>query len=465
MASDTRSLTDGPVWRALAVMSAPMSLGILAVLSVGIADAIFLARYSDAALAAVGFIYPVTTAITSLSIGLSAGANAAISQGIGAGDNAECRRALHAAGLGTALAVLAALAVWLAYPYLFAALGAQDAPMEAVRAYMPVWALSFPFLVLMMLLNAVFRAHGHGGLSAVIMVAAAVVNIALDPLLIFGLWVFPELGAAGAAWATLIGRVLAMGTALWIALQRGYIAVGKTPMKNLGQSARELARVGAPAAFSNAINPAGMAAVTAAVATVGAEAVAGFGAATRVQAIVIVPMLALSAGIGPVVGQNWGAEEWARAKRSLTWALGICLSYGLLVGALLLLLARPIAGLLTGGGAGTDQAALYLRFVGLSLFGYGFVVVANAAMNARSKAQWSMGLSLARIFAVYLPGAWLGVWVLGYSGILIAAVAANLLGALGALFAAYKTGLLETSIPPSAGSDAPRTKRRAQPAE
>ncbi|MGR3491381.1 MAG: MATE family efflux transporter [Shimia sp.] len=464
MASDTRSLTDGPVWRALAVMSAPMSLGILAVLSVGIADAVFLARYSDAALAAVGFIYPVTTAITSLSIGLSAGANAAISQGIGADDNAECRRALHAAGLGTALSILAALAVWLSYPVLFTALGAQDGPMQAIDAYMPIWALSFPFLVLMMLLNAVFRAHGRSGMAATIMVAAAVVNIALDPLLIFGMWMIPELGAAGAAWATLIGRVLAMAIALWIAVSRGYIAFGKTPTKNLGTSARELARVGGPAAFSNAINPAGMAAVTAAVATVGADAVAGFGAATRVQSIVIVPMLALSAGIGPVVGQNWGAEDWERAKRSLTWALGICLGYGLLAGAILLIFAQQIAGLLTGGGSGTDQAALYLRFVGLSLFGYGFVVVANAAMNARSKAAWSMGLSLARIFAVYLPGAWLGVWVLDFTGILVAAVAANVLGALGALFAAQKTGLLERFIRPSGESGERQTKRRAQPA-
>lgn len=103
-ANNTRDLTQGPVWKALTAMSAPMSLGIFSVISVGLADAYFLGQVSGAALAAVGFIYPVITAITSLSIGLSAGANAALSQQIGAGedDDDTQRLGLHAIGLGLA---------------------------------------------------------------------------------------------------------------------------------------------------------------------------------------------------------------------------------------------------------------------------------------------------------------------------------------------------------------------------
>ena len=98
-------LTEGPVWRALARVSAPMSLGILAVLSIGLADAYFLGQLGGAPLAAVGFIYPVTTALASLAIGLSAGANAAVSQALGREDedSAVARMSLHAAGLGLLL--------------------------------------------------------------------------------------------------------------------------------------------------------------------------------------------------------------------------------------------------------------------------------------------------------------------------------------------------------------------------
>lgn len=442
-------LTKGPVWRALAAMSAPMSFGIFAVLSVGLADAYFLGQIGGAALAAVGFIYPVTTAITSLAIGMSAGANAALSQSVGAGNEDEVTRrlGLHAIGIGLALSVLVALAVWAVFPSLFAALGAGEDVQDLIAQYMPVWALSFPFLVTMMIANAVFRAHGDSLTTAAIMIFAAVINIALDPLLIFGLWGLPELGVAGAAWATTIGRVLAVIAALWLAWRRGLLGVCGNMLSGLWGSTQRVLKVGAPAAFSNAINPAGMALVTAAVATVGEAAVAGFGAATRVQSVALVPLLALSSGIGPVVGQNWGADQQDRARTATAQAFWFCLGYGMLLATALTVFADPIAGLFAASDEDRAFAVTYLRFVGWSLFGYGIVVVGNAAMNARDKAVWSMGLSLSRIFVLYLPLAWLGALTFGFGGIVAAAVVANVVGAWGGLIAARATGLLDIETP------------------
>ena len=451
MSDESKDLTKGPVWRALFMMSAPMSFGIFAVLSVGLADAFFLSRVGGSALAAVGFIYPVTTAITSLSIGLSAGANTALSQGVGRGDEDEDTRrlSLHAIALGLSLSVMVAALVWVCYPLLFSALGAKEAVAENIAGYMPVWALSFPFLVVMMITNAIFRARGDGITAPVIMALAAVVNIALDPLLIFGMWGLPELGTQGAAMATAIGRILAVAVALWLAFSRGLLGVCGSPLKEIWSSARQILRVGVPAAFSNAINPAGMALVTAAVATLGEAAVAGFGAATRVQSVALVPLMALSAGIGPVIGQNWGADKQDRARSGTQIAFLFCLGYGALVAAVLFFFADAIAGTFASGEEDAKYAALYLRFVGLSMFGYGFVVVANAAMNARDKAVWSMSLSLARILAIYLPLAWLGAMLFDYPGILAAAIAANVLGAIGAVLCTRKTGLLDLDLKPS----------------
>nr|WP_299971145.1 MATE family efflux transporter [uncultured Roseobacter sp.] len=456
--SKKRDLTKGPVWKALTVTSAPMSFGIFSVIAVGLADAYFLGQVSGAALAAVGFIYPVITALTSLSIGLSAGANAALSQGIGAQKYAEAvrRLGLHAIGLGLSLSLVVGIIVWLGFPFLFSALGAQGEVADEVAAYMPLWALSLPFFVTMMITNAVFRAHGEGATSAAIMVVAAFFGIALNPILIFGWGPIPEMSTAGAAMSTLIGRVVAMTVAVWLAWRRGLLGVCGNVLSGAFQSCGTILSVGLPASMSNAINPAGMALVTAAVATVGDAAVAGFGAAGRVQSILLVPLMAVSAGIGPVVGQNWGAEKFDRVKDTTKWAFGFAFAYGAVIGVLLLFFANPIAGLLASAEEDQEYAAQYLRVVGLTLFGYGILVIANAAMNARDKAVWSMSLSLGRIMLIYLPLAWIGVTVFGYAGIVAAAAIANISAAIASIYAANRTDLLAFGL-----SDFAKGKQRS----
>lgn len=447
--SKKRDLTKGAVWKGLTAMSAPMSLGIFSVIGVGLADAYFLAKVSSAALAAVGFIYPVITAITSLSIGLSAGANAALSQSVGAGANPEETRrlGLHALGFGSFVSAIMAVVIYLMFPFLFGSLGATGKVADEIAQYMPLWALSFPFLVTMMITNSVFRAHGDGATSAAIMILAAFFGIALNPVLIFGWGPIPEMGTAGAALSTLIGRIVAMAVALWIAWRRGLLGFCGNIFTKLFKNLVKILDVGLPASLSNAINPVGMALVTAAVATVGHDAVAGFGAAGRVQSILLVPLLALSSGIGPVVGQNWGAKEACRAQSATSWAFGFSLVYGGFIGFGLLVFATPIASLLAATESDQGYAAQYLRIVGLTLFGYGIVVIANAAMNARNKALWSLSISLGRIFIVYLPLAWIGVSIFGYVGIPAAAALANVLGAAAALYAIKRNDLIELRLP------------------
>ena len=443
-----RDLTEGAIWKALARLSAPMSFGILAVLSIGLADAYFLGQLGGTPLAAIGYIFPVTTALSSLSIGLSAGANAALSQGIGRkdDDNEIVRLALHAFGLGLILSIMVAIAFLAVSRPIFGAMGATGEVASEIQSYLPFWALSFPFLVSMMLVNAVFRAHGDGTTSAVIMILAAVVNISVNPVLIFGLGPVTAFGTQGAAMASAVGQGVAAVVAVTYAVRKGMLVWGEAPLRGVWSSIAKVTKVGAPAALSNAINPMGMALVTAAVATLGDAAVGGFGAATRVQSVALVALLALSAGIGPVVGQNWGADRQDRARGAVRQAWIFCVAYGLIVAVGLSLFARPIATMIASDAAAAEYTRQYLQIVGWSLFGYGILVTANAAMNARSKAAHSMGLSLSRIFIVYLPLAWVGVLVFGFTGVLAAAVAANLFAVFGAFVTGRATGLVETEV-------------------
>ncbi|MEL6518075.1 MAG: MATE family efflux transporter [Pseudomonadota bacterium] len=447
MSDPKTDLNDGPVARQLWRVSAPMSLGILSVLAIGLADAYFLARLGGPALTAVGFVYPVIVAVSAFSVGLSAGANTALSQARG-GDSDEravARLALHATALGLAAALVIAGAFWLIAPWLFTLLGAKGAVLENVMAYLPYWIASFPLLVVTMILNAAFRAAGDGVTAAVMMVFTAVLNIALTPALIFGYGPAPEMGMAGAGLATLLARAAALGLVVVIALRRGIVAAGANPFDGLIGSAHQIVSVALPSAFSRAINPAGMAAVTAAVAVIGDTAVAGFGAASRVQSIALVPFFALAAGLGPVVGQAWGAGDAARARDAMRVAAIFALAYGAALAVTLITFAGPLAQFMTAAADPAAYTADYLRFVGWSLFGYGTAVAANAALTGRSRAGWAMGLSLTRIGLIYVPFAWLGVMTLGYSGILAAAVATNLVAFWGALVTTRATGIGPTN--------------------
>lgn len=451
--ANTSDLNEGPVWRALARVSGPMVLGILGVLSVGIADSYFLARVGQTELTAVGFVYPTLVAITSLSIGLSAGANTVVSQSLGRKDTRRNTRrlSLHAIGLGVLAAGMTALAFHLFGPALFRLMGAEGAVLDAIRAFLPWWCLSFPFLGAFMVTNAVFRSGGNGRIPAAAMVLVALLNIGLDPLLIFGWGPIPAMGMEGAALATGIARILSAIAMLLLALRMGLVSLDCAPLSGLGDSLRRIGRVAVPAALSNAINPAGMAVVTAAVAMIGDAAVAGFGAATRIQSLAIVPLLALSSGIGPVVGQAWGAGDEARARNAVRLTFLICLAYGLAAATALTLFATPLARVITDGAEAQGFTATYIAAVSWSFAGYGILVTANAAMNARDRAVWSALLSLARIAVIYIPLAYLGGTLFSYPGILGAAVAANIVAIWGALVACRAVGLLELSFPPITG--------------
>ncbi len=446
-----RDLTAGPVSAHLLRLTLPMVVGVFAVISVGLADAYFVGRLGDTELAAISFIFPVTTALTSLGIGLSAGANALVSQALGAGrpEAARCTAA-HAILFSLALGIVAAVAGYRLIDPPFALLNAQPDVLPAIASYLEVWYYGFPLLVILLVTNALMRAHGAALAPASIMVLNAVFNIGLNPVLIFGWGPIPALGIAGASTATLCAFAISLLASAWPVLKTfAVVRPGDFASPGLLASIRRIGGIGGPAAFANAINPAGLAIVTSVVAGFGAATVAGFGAAGRIQSFALVPLLGLSGSIGALIGQNWGAGETGRAGRALVLASAFCLGYGLLAAVVLNLFAGSIARQFSDEPAVHAQTVLYLRIVAWTFFGYGLLIVANACLNARSRSLPSMLLSLLRIAGLYVPLAWLGARLFEQAGVYAAAAAANVVAGLAALVVARRYGLLSPSTPRS----------------
>ncbi|MEM1248078.1 MAG: MATE family efflux transporter [Acidobacteriota bacterium] len=439
----TKDLTTGSVPKALAAMTGPMTLGVLAVISVGLADAYFVGRLGEAPLAAIGFVFPVTIALTSLGIGLSAGANATISQALGRRDEEAAQRiAAHVTVVTLVLGLVVMLLGWWSVGPLFRALGAEPELLSLIEEYMVVWYAGFPLLAGALVVNAAIRAHGNTALPAALMSLNAVFNVGLDPVLIWGWGPIEPQGVAGAAQATVIAFAVSLLVSLWPVLNRLEVTrPGAFLEPGYGQSLADVGAVGAPAALANAINPAGLAVLTAIVAQFGSAAVAGFGAAGRIESFAMVPLLGLSGSIGPVIGQNWGAKKIERAGRAVRVSSIFCVAYGLGVAVLLWFVAGPLAERFSPAPEVQAQTALYLRIVSWSFFGYGLVIVVNASLNARSQALQSMLLSLGRVALLLLPLAWLGAELSGLSAVYAAAAAANILAAVAALLLAKRSGL------------------------
>lgn len=434
-----RDLTQGPVALVLARLTAPMLFGVLSVMSIALTDAIYLARAGEAALAASGFTYPITVAAASFGIGLSAGASSVISRALGAGERDRAARlSAHAMGFSLALGVGLAAAMVALGDALFAAMGAKGEVAEEVAGYNFWWALSLPAVLLSMTMTAAVRSYGDTLAPSVLLVLIAAINIVIGPVFIFGWFGIEPMNAEGAGLATFIARMAGVAVAGAYLVWRGFVTKASLSLKGARGSLTEIAGIAGPAAGSNAINPVGMAIVTAAVAVVGESAVAGFGAATRIQAFAVVPLLALSSAIGPMVGQNWGADERDRVEGAMAASTVFILAWSAVVAIAFLGFAGPLAALATPEGAAQDYAAQYLRIVGLSIAGYGLTFVGNAALNARGKPMLGLGVSVLRAFVIYAGGAWALVGAFGYSGVLAAAVLANLVAAIAAAAAAAR---------------------------
>ncbi len=428
-------LVSGSIPGHLVSQTLPMVIGVAAIMSIGLVDAYFIGQLGRDALAAISFIFPVSVAITSLGVGIMVGINSVVARALGEGDHLRAARRANfgivfAAGCGIAMG----LALWLLIDPIFAAMNAPADLMPLIRTYMQPYAAGFPLILMIMGFNGVLRGQGEARRTSTISIAYAAANWVLDPLLITGALGFEGFGMAGAAYATVIGWAIGLAVALWLSRSTALpLNLALLRDCSLIDPAMSIIKVGLPAAFSNAINPLGLAVLTALVALEGEAAVAGFGAAGRLQSFVIVPLLGLSGAIGAIVGQNWGAQQFGRAREAALYAAGFCVAWGLVVAVAMIVAGESFARLFTDDPAVIAEFALYLEIAAWGYAGFGLLIVGNGIMNAVDKASYALLQSVARVFLVMLPVALVMQPQAGSAAIYTAELAANLFGAVSAV--------------------------------
>ena len=438
MESRSALLTQGPVGRHLINMTVPMLLGITTLMAQSFIDTYFLGRVGDRALAAYSFGFPILMIVTSIAIGLGAGTSSVVARAIGSDDHLRAKRlATDSMILSFLITGVVAVAGMLTINPLFRAIGAPEDMLPMIRSFMMILYSAVPFIVLGMVGTASMRATGDTRLPSKLMIGAAILNVILDPIFIFGLGPIPALGLNGAAIAGLISRgSFFLATLYFLTYRLDLVGFSKPDPVEMRRSWRDILHVGLPAAGTNAIVPIGLTLITAMIADFGPKAVAGFGVASRVESMVLVLYYALSAIIGPFVGQNLSAGKEDRIQTSLRLCAGFCIASGLFIAGGLALASGFLPTLFSESPEVIHVAKTFLWIAPVSYGAYGIVMVVNAAFNGLGNPMPGVMISVTRILVLYVPLAFAGRALFGVAGIFGAYAIANILsGVLGYFWA------------------------------
>lgn len=427
----SEDILHGPIQGTLVRMTGPMILAIFSMMAFGAVDTFFISLMGTDELAAISFTFPVTFTIMNLSIGLGITTSVMLAQVIGRQQMLTAQRiCTDALWFSTLVVVIVAGLGVLTIDPLFTALGATESTLPFIHEYMVIWYLSVGLLVIPMTGNAAIRATGDTKWPSILMMTSGLVNAVLDPLLIFGIGPFPELGIAGAAYATAISWALGFVIALWLLGHREKLLTLKPPTaKEVRETWGKVIRIGSPISLANMLTPITILFLTALVARHGEAAVAGFGAGARIEAFAMILAFAMTSTLSPFMAQNIGAGNVARVRQALNLSLKLVLIFQF-IGYLVLALSAPL--LIQVFSDDPDVllvAKQYLLIMPAGALFYAVVIVIATAFNAAHESSKTLIVSLIRLFLFVLPCAYIGGRIIGIPGLFAGSVLGNLLAA------------------------------------
>lgn len=407
-----------------------MAIGVLSLLGFQLVDAAFVARLGTAPLAAQSFTFPVTFLMIGLQVGFGIAIAALISRAIGAGEIERSRRLGSLVLFGGSLGVgVLAVVLWFANGLIFSELGADADNLARIRPY---WAFQLVANWLSALLYfgyTLFRAHNNTRLPGMLMVLTSLLNLALDPLLIFGWGPIGGLGLPGAAIATIFAFMIGLVILVWRLSCQNWLAPTGLVVE-ARRSTRAFAGIAGPAMISQLMPPLAAMAGTGLVATLGDPAVAAWGLQSRLETVCLMVVLGLTMSLPPWLGHCYGANNWPRIRALTYIAMQAVLIWQLVFGLAMAIAAPWIASALAGDPTVQHGLTQLIRFMLPSYALLGICMIVVSASNALGWPMRAMLISFARLFICYLPCVTVGVFAGSMTTTAIGALAGNILAGL-----------------------------------
>ena len=404
-------LGEMPMGRLVPKVSVPIMISMLVQALYNVVDSIFVARFDANALTAVSLAFPIQQLMIALSTGLGVGINSLISRKLGEKRPAEARQAaknglmLEAAGSGLFIIIGLFFS-----PVLMRFFTLDETLRELGTTYLTIVCTVSMGLFMSITLERMLQATGNTVCSMAVQLSGAVVNIVLDPIMIFGWFGLPAMGIAGAAWATVIGQLFSMLLGFFLNQKKNVeLKLDRQGWKPNGHMMSGILTVGLPSTVMASIGSVLVVLMNLLLIRFGNVAVSVLGVYFKLQSFVFMPVFGLSNGMVPIVGYNYGA----RSRQRVYGAVKVALTYAfviMIVGMLLFLLVpETLMGFFEAEGPSelTTHGVPALQIISISFPLAAIGITLGTVFQAVGKGSYSLTMSLCRQLVVLLPVAWM----------------------------------------------------------
>ena len=399
-----------PVGKLLAGMAVPMMISMLVQAFYNIVDSIFVAQLSEDALNAVSLAFPLQNLMIAFGAGTAVGINALLSRSLGEKNQAMADRAANT-GIFLSLCSFVAFAligIFLSRPFFEIQAAGEPVIVEYGTQYASI-CLGFSIGIFSQFcFERLLQSTGRTTLAMVTQLTGAIINIIMDPILIFGLLGAPRMEVAGAAAATVLGQIIAAALAVFMNFRfNPDVNIRLREIRWNGKVAGEIYRVGLPSIVMQSIGSVMVFGMNKILFSFTKTATAVFGAYFKLQSFVFMPVFGLNNGMVPIVAYNFGAARMDRVKRTVKLAVcaAICImAFGL---AVFQLFPETLLGFFDASEEMLRIGSVALRIISISFLLAGFCIIAGSVCQAIGNPFYSLIVAVARQLVVLLPVAWL----------------------------------------------------------
>lgn len=424
-----QDFTEGRLSRAILLLSVPAVLEMIMESVFVIVDIYFVSKLGADAVATVGITESVITIIYAIAIGLGAATTSMVSRRIGEKRyDAASVTAFQAILTGTIVSLLIGLPGAFFAKDLLNVMGASKPIIDNMSGYTRIMLGGNIVIMMLFIINAIFRSAGDAAVAMKVLWIGNIINIILDPCLIFGLGPFPELGVTGAAVATNIGRGTAVLVQFYLLFYgRKRIRLSKKHILVNIKIMIRLLKISIGSIGQNLIGTTSWISLVRILSTFGSEVVAGYTIAIRIIGFTILPSWGLSNAASTLVGQNLGAKKPERAEKAVwvtAWVNMILLS---VIGLILFLFPETFIRMFIKNENVIVSGILGLRIISIGFIAYGLGMVLVNSFNGAGDTSTPLKINIFAFWIVEIPLAWLLAIKAGFKeeGVFIAIVVAE----------------------------------------
>ncbi|MCI8795489.1 MAG: MATE family efflux transporter [Dorea sp.] len=409
-----------PVPRLLITMSLPMMISMLVQALYNIVDSMFVAKLSEEALTAVSLAFPIQTLMIAIASGTGVGINALLSRNLGErnyeGANTAARNGLF---LGIISCLVFAVIGGLGSRLFFAMQTDNPVIVDYGARYLTIITVCSAGIFLQITFERLMQSTGKTLYNMITQGTGAIINIILDPILIFGLFGFPRLEVAGAAIATIIGQVVAVLMSLYFTITKNKEI--NCSLRGFRPHPRTIAliyEVGVPSIIMQAIGSVMTFGMNKILLMFSSTAAAVFGVYFKLQSFIFMPIFGLNNGMIPIIAFNYGARNKKRIIQTIK--LSILISVSIMAIGLIIFQVFPgilLKNLFDASNHMLSIGVPALRIISLSFLFAGYCIIVGSVFQAMGNAVYSLVISAARQLFVILPVAYVFAKLFGLSSV------------------------------------------------